>query len=249
MTSLPSARPDRYLLVNEQECAGACVAWAEEHLGLAAGAAGPHLELDRLAGSAPPGAGGVVFTPWLNGERSPVDDRNLRSSFFHQSLRTTRAHVARAVLEGVAFNSRWLLRYVERFLGGPVAGLNLVGGGARSTLWCQIHADVLGRTVRQVEEPLFAAVRGAGLIGAVALGLLTFDEVPACVPVAATFEPDRGRLRLYDGLFEAFLRLYRATRRIHPRLDREEEPWTSPPWEGASSAASTPASSAPPSGP
>jgi xylulokinase len=83
MTSLPSARPDRYLLVDEQECAGACLAWAEEHLGLAGDAADPHAELDRLAASAPPGAGGVIFTPWLNGERCPVDDRDLRASFFN----------------------------------------------------------------------------------------------------------------------------------------------------------------------
>ncbi len=249
MTSLPSARPDRYLLVNEQECAGACVDWAEEHLGLAGIAAHPHAELDRLAASAPPGAGGVVFTPWLNGERSPVDDGGLRASFFHQSLRTTRGHLARAVLEGVAMNSRWLLRYVERFLGGPVPDLHLVGGGARSPLWCQIHADVLGRTVRQVEDPLLANVRGAGLLGAAALGLLSFEEVPGRVPVAATFEPDPARHRLYDGVFEAFLRLYRATRHIHPRLGREEEPWTSPPSDGASSAVSTPASSPPPNGP
>ncbi|HEU4385154.1 MAG TPA: FGGY-family carbohydrate kinase [Anaeromyxobacteraceae bacterium] len=248
MTSLPSARPDRYLLVNEQECAGACVAWAEEHLGLAGAAPHPHAELDRLAASAPPGAGGVIFTPWLNGERSPVDDRSLRASFFNQSLRTTRGDLARAVLEGVALNSRWLLRYVERFLGRRVADVHLVGGGAASTLWCQIHADVLGLTVRQVEDPLLANVRGAGLIGAAALGLLSFDEVPGCVPVAATFEPDPGRRRLYDGLFEAFLRLYRATRHIHPRLGREEGPWTSPPSEGDSSAASTPASSPPPNG-
>jgi xylulokinase len=248
MTSLPSARPDRYLLVNEQECAGACVAWAEEHLGLAGTASEPHAELDRLAASAPPGAGGVVFTPWLNGERSPVDDSSLRGSFFNQSLRTTRGHLARAVLEGVALNSRWLLRYVERFLGGPVPYLHLVGGGARSAIWCQIHADALGRTVRQVEDPLLANVRGAGLIGAAALGLISFDEVPGCVPVAATFEPDPGRRRLYDALFDAFLRLYRATRHIHPRLGREEVSWTSPPSDAASSAASTPASSPSPNG-
>lgn len=247
MTSLPSARPDRYLLVNEQECAGACVAWAEEHLGLA-GRPDPHAELESLASSSPPGAGGVLFTPWLNGERSPVDDRALRSSFFNQSLRTTRGDLARAVLEGVALNSRWLLRYVERFLGRPVADLHLVGGGAGSALWCRIHADVLGRTVRQVEEPVLANVRGAGLVGAAALGLLSFDAVPACVPLAATFEPDPGRRRLYDGLFEAFLRLYRATRHIHPRPGREEEPWTSPPSDSVSSGASIPASSPPPSG-
>lgn len=247
MTSLPSARPDRYLLVNEQECAGACLAWAEERLGLDGRTPDTHAEMDRLAAAVPPGAGGVVFTPWLNGERCPVDDRDLRASFFNQSLRTTRGHLARAVLEGVACNSRWLLRYVERYLGGPAASLNLVGGGARSALWCRIHADVLGRTVRQVEEPLLANARGAGLIGAVALGALRFDEVPGCVPVAATFEPDPGRRRLYDDLFEAFMRLYRATRGIHARLDRAEEPWTSPPSAGASSAASTPASSPPPS--
>lgn len=228
LASLPSARPDRYLLANEQESAGACLTWLEEQLRLAPGEPGeaeppdPHAELDRLAASAPPGSGKVIFTPWLNGERAPVDDHRLRAAFFNQSLRTTRAHLARAVLEGVAYNSRWLLRYVERLLGGPVPDVRLVGGGARSELWCQILADVLGRTVRQVQRPVLANVRGAGLIGAVALGALSFDDVPGIVPVARTFEPDPGNRPVYDELFEEFVHLYRATRRIYARLNREE---------------------------
>jgi len=229
MASLPSARPDRYLLVNEQETAGACLTWLEEQLRLAPGEPGeaeptdPHAELDRIAASAPPGSDKVIFTPWLNGERAPVDDRLLRAAFFNQSLRTTRAHLARAVLEGVAYNSRWLLRYVEKFLGGPVPEVRLVGGGARSDLWCRIHADVLGRTVGQVERPVLANVRGAGLIGAVALGRLAFDEVPACVPVARTYQPDPGNRPVYDELFAEFVRFHRAARSIHARLNREGE--------------------------
>ncbi len=252
MASLPSARPDRYLLVNEQECAGACLAWLARSLRLSEAGApeprDPYAALDLLAGSARPGSGRVVFTPWLNGERSPVDDRLLRASFFNQSLRTTRAELARAALEGVAYNSRWLLGGVEGFLGRRVPELRVVGGGARSDVWCQIHADVLGRRVHRVEEPVLANVRGAGLLGAAALGLVRFDDVPRLVPLARTFEPDPAQRRLYGELFDAFLRLYRATRRIHARLNREEEPWTPPPSEGASSGASLPGWPGPPSG-
>ena len=98
----------------------------------------------------PAGSGGVLFTPWLNGERSPVDDRTLRAAFLNVSMTTERAHLVRAVLEGVAFNARWLLDVVERFIKRPMPVLRILGGGAMSDLWCQIHADVLDRRIEPV---------------------------------------------------------------------------------------------------
>ena len=82
----------------------------------------PALErLNALAASAPPGCHGVVFTPWLNGERTPVDDPTVRGGWFNVSLSTTRADLARSVFEGIALNARWMLDAVERFTrrGGP----------------------------------------------------------------------------------------------------------------------------------
>jgi xylulokinase len=222
LASVPSAIPGRYLLVNEQEAAGVCLAelgsWlfpSEE----GAPADDPYGAMLALAAEVPAGSDGLIFTPWLNGERTPVDDRTVRGGFFNQSLGVTRGHLVRAVLEGVACNSRWLLTYVERFVGRRLEAVTAVGGGARSELWCQVHADVLGRVVRQAADPVLANARGAALQASVALGHLGWDEVAATVPIARTFEPDPAHRRVYDTLFPEFVNLYRSTRKLYARLN------------------------------
>jgi xylulokinase len=217
LASIPSAIPGRYLLANEQESAGACLA----ELGrlLFPSDDDPYAAMLGLAAEVPAGSDGLIFAPWLNGERSPVDDRTVRGGFFNQSLGVTRGHLVRAVLEGVACNSRWLLTYVEKFAGRRLEAITAVGGGARSELWCQIHADVLGRVVRQAADPVLASARGVALQASVALGHLGWDEVAATVPIARTFEPDPARRRVYDTLFPEFVNLYKRTRRIYARLN------------------------------
>jgi xylulokinase len=222
LASVPSAIPGRYLLANEQEAAGVCLAELGSWLfpaGAGAPPADPYAAMLALAAEVPAGSDGLIFTPWLNGERSPVDDRTVRGGFFNQSLGVTRGHLVRAVLEGVACNSRWLLTAVERFVGRRLEAVTAVGGGARSELWCQIQADVLGRVVRQAADPVLATARGAALQASVVLGHLGWEEVAATVPVARTFEPDPARRRVYDTLFPEFVNLYRSTRRIYARLN------------------------------
>jgi xylulokinase len=221
LASIPSAIPGRYLLANEQESAGVCLTELGRILFPEEGAppGDPYAAMLALAADVPAGSDGLIFTPWLNGERSPVDDGTVRGGFFNQSLGVTRGHLVRAVLEGVACNSRWLLGYVERFVGRRLEAVTAVGGGARSELWCQVHADVLGRVVRQAADPLLASARGAALQASVALGHLGWDEVAATVPIARSFEPDPARRRVYDTLFPEFVNLYRSTRKIHARLN------------------------------
>ena len=125
--------------------------------------------LDAIAEKVPPGANGLIFTPWLNGEKTPADDHTLRGGLHNLSLSTTMDHVIRAVFEGVALNTRWVLGYVERFVKRRLDPLSIIGGGAQSDVWCQIYADVLDRSVRQVRDPLQANARGAAFIAAVAL--------------------------------------------------------------------------------
>ncbi len=175
---------------------------------------------DRVAEQAPVGSDKVIFTPWLHGERTPVEDADVRGAFFNLSLRTTRAHLVRAVLEGVAYNSRWLLESVEKLTKRRLDPINFVGGGANSALWAQIHADVLGRTIRQVEDPIQANVRGAGFLAAMALGHLSVDDIPARVPIRATFRPDGRHYALYDELFDEFTNLYKQNKKTHRRLNR-----------------------------
>jgi xylulokinase len=222
MASLPSAIPGRYLLANEQESAGVCLSELRRNVLFpedTPGPADPYAAMLALAEPVPAGSDGLIFAPWVNGERTPVDDRTVRGGFFNQSLGVTRGHLVRAVLEGVAYNSRWLLGYVEAFIRRRVAAVTAVGGGARSDLWCQVHADVLDRVVLQARDPELASARGVALQASVALGHLGWDEVADAVPIARAFEPDPARRAVYDTLFPEFLNLYRSTRRIYARLN------------------------------
>jgi xylulokinase len=226
MASLPSAIPERYLVINEQETAGACLTFLRDNVfypddELSAGQAPDGLEqaFDRIVAQVPAGSDGLIFMPWLNGERSPVDDSQTRAGFINQTLRTKRAHMLRAVFEGVAYNARWLLKYVEQFIGRRLEVLSLIGGGANSDIWCQIHADVLNRPVRQVDQPILANVRGVSYLAGVALGCLAWDELGGRVPIARTYLPLPEHRQVYDELFREFLKLYRATKPIYARLN------------------------------
>ncbi len=226
MASLPSAIPGRYYVANEQECAGACLAFLRDNVlypedALATGPrpADVYPLLDRVAAGVAPGSDGVLFTPWMYGERTPVEDHCVRGGFFNVSLRTRREHLVRAVFEGVAYNTRWLLECVERFCGRRLEPIRAIGGGARSAPWCQIFADVLDRAIHQVADPLQANARGAGLVAAVALGRLTWADVAERVAVAREFRPDAAHRPRYDALFREFVTIYRKNRGIYARLN------------------------------
>ena len=129
VASIPAALPGKYLIADEHETAGACLNFVRDNLGFA-----PDFEsCNAMAASVPPGAGRVLFTPWLNGERSPVDDHTIRGGFHNLSLGTSREQMVRAVYEGVAFNSRWLLGAVEKFAGKRFDSLAFIGGGPART--------------------------------------------------------------------------------------------------------------------
>jgi xylulokinase len=221
MASLPSPIPGRYFIANEQETAGAALTFLRDRVLFGADPpAAAYAEFDRMAAQAPPGSGGVIFTPWLYGERTPVEDRFVRGGFHNLSLSASRDDLVRAVFEGVALNARWLLQAVERFAGRRLEPIRFIGGGARSDVWCQIFADVLARPIEQVADPVNANARGAGLLAAVALGELTFDQVPERVTVARSYRPEPRTSELYDGLFTEFVGFYQRNRRAHTRLNR-----------------------------
>ena len=162
----------------------------------------------------------MIFTPWLSGERSPVDDRDARGGFHNLSLGTTRVHLVRAVLEGVAYNSRWLHEACEKFVKRRLDHVRLIGGGAQSDLWCQIHADVLDRTIERVADPVDANLRGAALLAGLALGAVHQDEVRQLVKVDASFRPDHASRAVYDRLYAEFPKLYKAQKSMFKRLNQ-----------------------------
>lgn len=226
IASLPAAIPNRYFVGNDQETAGGClgwlrdnVLWPDDALGTGPPPTDAFARIDALAATAPVGSGSVIFTPWLNGERVPVDDHTIRASWVNQSLSTTRAHQVRAVLEGVAYNTKWLLAAVEKFVDRKLDPLRMIGGGARSELWCQIHADVLGREIQQVADPQAANVRGAAFLGLVGLGRATFADLAASVAIGKVYRPDPVATAIYAPLAKEFRILYRRTKSIHARLN------------------------------
>lgn len=223
MTTVPGILPSLRLVANNQESGGRALEWFRDALISTGDPTVASLcfdDLTALAATVGPGSGQVMFTPWLAGERSPIDDRSARGGFHNLSLRTTRAELSRAVLEGVALNSRWLAEGVEHFAGRELGTFRAVGGGASSALWCSIYADVLGHTIEQVADPLMANLRGSALIAGLTLGAVLPEEIRDLVPVSAIHRPDPDATAVYDQLFAEFPKLYKAQKRMYSRLAR-----------------------------
>jgi xylulokinase len=223
MASVPGLRPGSYLVANNHETAGVCLQWLRDSVMASAdgsGGASSYDSLTELAAQAPVGSGGVMFTPWLNGERSPVEDRTLRAAFLNLSLTSDRAEMVRALLEGVAFNARWLLDAVERFVKRPLPTLRILGGGASSDLWCRIHADVLNRRIERVADPMHANMRGAGLFAAMALGKIALPDVSKLVAVTDTYDPDPRAREVYEPMYREFVGLYGKLHGVYAKLNR-----------------------------
>jgi xylulokinase len=217
VASVPGLTNDSYLVANNQETAAKALDWFRSEL-----VGGPDppsfASLCQRAAAAAPGSGGVAFMPWLAGERSPVDDHGARGGFANLSITTTGADMVRAVLEGVAYNSRWLLDAVEHFTKRTLTPIRMVGGGAQSDLWCQIYADVLDRAVDQVPDPMFAQLRGMALMAGVALGEHRLHDVDDIVPAGRRFSPDPANVERYRARAEELPVLYRTMRRHRRRV-------------------------------
>lgn len=238
IATVPGLRPELPLVINNVETAGAALTWLREQIiappdGLSGGGSGigaegaaavslepTYEELIELAAGVPAGAEGVLFAPWLAGERSPVDDRDLRGTWLNLSLRTTRSVLVRSVLEGVALNARWLFTPYEKFLGQHVGAIRILGGGAQSELWCQIMADVLDRPLERVADPRNAQLRGVALWSLVGLGRLSLAQAAANVPIDQVFRPDPNHREIYDDMFAEYRRIHPMVKSMYKRLRR-----------------------------
>ena len=226
LASVPCAVPGRYLLTALQATAGGNLTYLRDNIlyhkdELLQEADVPDIfkVLDQIAARTPAGSNGVLYTPWIWGERAPVEDRHLRAGLYNLSLNNTREDIIRAFLEGIAFNTRWLLAPVEKFLGRKTPCINIVGGGAQSDIWCQILADVLDVEIRQVSDPIYANARGAAWIGAVGLGEIAFSDLPRLVTFKRIYTPDEKNRMLYDERFAIFTQVYRQMKGIYKQLN------------------------------
>jgi len=218
-----SAHPEMYLCVAEQETAGACLDWLKNTMFKEGEEEDVYELFSEMASKINPGAGGLIFTPWLFGERAPLDDPTVRGGFHNLSLEHTREHLVRAVFEGVALNMKWALFYMER-LAGKAESINVIGGGAISNVWCQILADALNRKINRVSDPKEAGAKGAAIIAMIALGhVKSFEDAEELVKIDSVFEPNYQNAIVYERLFKEFKNIYKNNRRMYRRLNLKAE--------------------------
>lgn len=229
------AVPGRYNYIAEQETSGSCLQWVRDHLaldeiGVYLGDRAGDVEqaerslyglLNNVVAETAPGSRGVIFTPWLHGNRSPFEDPYARGMFFNISLETGKRHLIRAVLEGDAFHKRWMLDAIEKKVSRQEA-LRFVGGGAQSDQWAQILADVTGRTIEVVASPQNVGALGAAITAAIGLGLTSFEHAKKMIKVAKTFEPLPENRAVYERQFEIFKKLYQQNRKLYKTLNEIE---------------------------
>lgn len=200
------AVPDRYHLMGVTLAAGGALRWWRDLVGR-----GGYDELTELASQAPPGAEGLVFLPYLTGERTPHLDPSARGAFFGLTSRHGLSHLTRAVMEGVAFSLRDSLEIMGE-LGTSPAQIRATGGGARSPFWRQLLADVLGRPIVRTlvdEGPAY----GAALLAGVTAGVFK-DVDEACAGIRLrpdVCEPESSRVRQYHDYYALYRELYPAT--------------------------------------
>ncbi|MCA1616783.1 MAG: xylulokinase [Acidobacteria bacterium] len=205
------AVPGRWHVMGVTQGAGLSLRWLRDLFGAGADdGRDPYERLTEEAATAPAGSGGVLWAPYLMGERTPHLDPHARAALVGINASHTRAHVTRAVLEGVAFSLRDTFE-IFREMRVPVEAVRLGGGGARSGLWRQIQADVYGREVETVEAEEGAAYGAALLAGAGCGAWATVDEAcDSVVRVSRTIKPDARAVELLNERYEAFRRLYPA---------------------------------------
>ena len=228
MGTIPSSLKGKYLLANEQECAGVNLQFLRDQLFFPKDALNDkeapsdfYEKLDTMAESIAPGCDGLYFLPWMYGERSPIDDHYARGGFYNMSLKHSRAHIARAVLEGVAFNSRWLLKYVEKNTNTTAKEIRFIGGGANSTTWCQILADVLNRPILQMDDPIQANSRGSAILASLALGWISEKDISTLCKVKKIYQPSKNSAELYNDLFDTFVTIYERNKNIYQYLNKK----------------------------
>jgi xylulokinase len=197
------------------------VVWFAEQIGVPKDVPGksPEQILEEAAATIAPGAGGLFCLPYWTGAMTPYWDGHARGAFVGLSGLHGKAHMYRAVLEGIALEQRLLTTGVEAATGKAIEEILMLGGGSRSPLWCQIIADVLGRSVKLVREQESTAL-GAGIHAAAALGLHAGIRAAAdaMTGIDRIYEPDLAIHRHYGQIFEAYRGIYPGLKSTFQRI-------------------------------
>jgi xylulokinase len=226
LTAAPSPLPQSWFLVAENGIGGKALdvfvnnmVFADDGLGRPAHPGG-YDEVLAAAAAVPCGANGVLFLPWLVGSMAPGFDRRQRGGFINIGLATTRADMARAVLEGVACNVAWLLPHFSALAGHRYDEFTFGGGGARSALWGQILADACGVRVRRLAESSCTNAHGAALLALAETGVCAIDDLPSFLVTEELHEPDPAAHRVLAARAATLADFHDTTSPFYAAFDR-----------------------------
>ena len=234
-----SAQKGKYNYFAEMETAGKCFEWVKSHLvedeieaylhkiDVADSTETAYESLYDYMSEAisdiPAGSGGVIFTPWLHGNRCPFEDPNAAGMFFNLKIGTGERQMIRAVLEGICFHLRWMLECQEKKVRTSRV-IRFVGGGALSSVACQILSDITGRSVETVANTKDVGAIGAAMLIAVGSGVYPgLGEAAALIRPLRRYEPDEANRAVYEKNYRVFRRLYESNKKNFALLNGTEQ--------------------------
>ena len=235
ITGVLSANRGYFNYYAELETAGKCYEWVKNHLAL--DEISIYLEKTEVTddfeseftslydfmsaevSKVPPGANGVIFTPWLHGNRCPFEDANAAGMFFNIRIDTGKRDMIRAVLEGICYHLRWLLECEAKKVKTSDV-IRFVGGGSLSSVISQMLADITGRTIETVDNAQEVGAMGCAIVVAAGLtGEDVKDVSRRLVKVSQTYYPDPGNKAVYERNYKVFKNLYRSNAENFRRLN------------------------------
>ena len=225
IVSMPSPMPGSYVAMAENGLGARALDAFLRDVVFARDAIADHATADvfrgveEAVGTVPSGSGGLLFLPWLVGSSAPSSNAKARGGFLNLQLGTSRVAMVRSIMEGVAYNLRWLLPAVERFAEREFDHLRLAGGAALSSQWCQIVADVTGKPVQQLGDPRHVINRASAFLAFERLGAVGERDLDRFCPLARSFAPRAEAREIYDRLFTQFLAAFEQNRPIFESLN------------------------------
>ena len=221
VASVVGVNPKVFHCWAELETAGKCLDWFRKNVMADIGKSPDFYErMERNMIKVPAGSNGVMFTPWLHGNRCPFEDPHARGMFIGMGLDTTATEMYNAIAEGICLHIRWQMEAMDKLIPSSDP-IRFAGGCALQPSICQILADVLGKRVEVVSNPINAGSAGAAIIAAMGLGeIQTFEETKDMIGVERTYYPNTANKAVYDDLEERLRILYKTNKKNFRALGR-----------------------------
>ena len=220
IAAITGAVPGHFNYFAEMETAGKSIEWAMSALMPDIASADKPYEnkytvMEEAIASVPPGSNGIVYTPWLHGNRCPFEDPYSTAMYFGLRLESTKAEMLRASIEGVFYHLRWMLECQDKKLKTSDV-IRFSGGSALSPALCQILSDIVGRNLEVVESPQNVGAVGAAAVAAVGLGIIPeIEAIKKFVPVHSSYTPNMDNHKAYEKPYQVFKKIYKANSKLY----------------------------------